>query len=89
MTSSTPPESPTSSSAIHYFTVPQWAVLILIILTGLLLRWIGLDVRPLHHDESLHAMYGKYYYDFSTACSSPYTCRSGSRHGLLAFPQRS
>jgi uncharacterized protein (TIGR03663 family) len=67
MTSSTPPESPTSSSAIHYFTVPQWAVLILIILTGLLLRWIGLDVRPLHHDESLHAMYGKYYYDFPAA----------------------
>lgn len=33
-----------------------------IILVGLLLRWINLDARPYHHDESLHAVYGAYNY---------------------------
>jgi uncharacterized protein (TIGR03663 family) len=31
---------------------------------GLLLRWVMLDARPVHHDESLHYMYGRYFFDF-------------------------
>lgn len=31
---------------------------------GLLLRWLELDARPVHHDESLHTMYGRYFFDF-------------------------
>src|SRR5207237_41425 len=28
------------------------------------LRWFELETRPFHHDESQHAMFGKYFYDF-------------------------
>ncbi len=31
---------------------------------GLALRWVMLDDRPVHHDESLHYMYGRYFFDF-------------------------
>lgn len=37
---------------------------LLIILLGLFLRWYQIGDRPLHHDESIHAMFGKYFYDF-------------------------
>src|SRR5690606_35684042 len=30
-------------------------------LLGLILKLFWLDIRPLHHDESLHAQYGKYF----------------------------
>lgn len=46
------------------FTPPQWAIFLGIVVIGSLFRWVALDMRPLHHDESLHAMFGKYYYDF-------------------------
>ena len=46
----------TQENLFFYFSI------ILIILIGLLLRWINIDIRPLHHDESLHALYGKYIY---------------------------
>jgi uncharacterized protein (TIGR03663 family) len=51
----------------RYFSPIQWGIYILIVLGALLFRWVALDARPLHHDESLHAMYGKYFYDFPTA----------------------
>lgn len=35
-----------------------------LIFLGLFLRWYDLGTRPLHHDESIHAMFGKYFYDF-------------------------
>lgn len=35
-----------------------------LIALGLFLRWFDLETRPLHHDESIHAMFGKYFYDF-------------------------
>lgn len=38
-----------------------WAVFMLI---GLALRWLELDTRPVHHDESLHGMYGIYFFDW-------------------------
>jgi len=46
------------------FTPTQWLIFGLLILSGLLLRWLNLEVRPIHHDESLHAMYGIYFYDW-------------------------
>lgn len=48
----------------HYFTPAEWVVYLLLLSGALLFRWLYLDLRPLHHDESLHAMYGKYFYDF-------------------------
>lgn len=58
--------SPTTSapSLYTYFTPPEWLVFSAVVLLGLLLRWLELDVRPYHHDESLHGMYGRYFYDF-------------------------
>ena len=47
-----------------FFSTPQWVLFSLAIIMGLLLRWIMLDARPYHHDESLHGMYGRYFYDF-------------------------
>lgn len=46
-----------------YFSSAQWVIYTAAIFIGLLMRWVLLDERPLHHDESLHVMYGKYYYD--------------------------
>ncbi len=34
------------------------------IIIGLCLRWWGLELRPLHHDESIHVMFGRYFFDF-------------------------
>jgi uncharacterized protein (TIGR03663 family) len=48
----------------NFFTPPQWVMYGVLIVAGLLLRWILLDIRPYHHDESLHGMYGRYFYDF-------------------------
>jgi uncharacterized protein (TIGR03663 family) len=38
----------------------------LIILIGLFLRWYDLDIRPVHHDESLHLYYSRKLYDNAT-----------------------
>ena len=54
-----------NNSEIHkYFTQSEWLAFALIVLAGLILRWAELEVRPYHHDESQHAMFGKYFYDF-------------------------
>jgi uncharacterized protein (TIGR03663 family) len=45
-------------------SVSEWIWLSLIWICGLLLRWIGFDQRPVHHDESLHLMYGRYFFDW-------------------------
>jgi len=47
-----------------FFTRYQWLAYALIVIAGVLMRWLELDVRPYHHDESQHAMFGKYFYDF-------------------------
>ena len=44
------------------FTRQETLFILLVIIVGLLLRWLQLDARPIHHDESLHAIYGKYFY---------------------------
>ena len=53
----------TATSLRSYFSSTQWIVWGVIILVGIALRWLNLADRPLHHDESLHAMWGKYYFD--------------------------
>ncbi|MBF0206019.1 MAG: TIGR03663 family protein [Oligoflexia bacterium] len=47
-------------SFTHYFTRNQWIIFIVIIVAGLLLRWLNLDARPLHHDEALYSTYADY-----------------------------
>ena len=39
-----------------------WLLCLFPILIGLCFLWIGRGDRPIHHDESLHALYGLYYY---------------------------
>ena len=39
-----------------------WLVLVIPILVGFSFLWTGMDLRVLHHDESLNAIYGLYYY---------------------------
>lgn len=56
--------SPQSETWKEFFSTPQWVLFSLSLVIGLLLRWIMLDARPYHHDESLHGMYGRYFYDF-------------------------
>ena len=48
----------------NYFTGSEWLAYAILVIAGLLLRWLELDVRPYHHDESQHAMFGKYFFDF-------------------------
>ncbi len=47
----------------NLFTKYEWYIFWIIALAGIIIRWHALDVRPFHHDESLHATYGRYYYD--------------------------
>jgi uncharacterized protein (TIGR03663 family) len=47
-----------------FFTNSEWLAFGILITLGILLRWTLLDARPYHHDESLHGMYGRYFYDF-------------------------
>ncbi len=54
----------TTKTSASYFTAGEWAFYATIVIVGLLLRWTLLDMRPYHHDESLHGMYGRYFYDF-------------------------
>jgi len=44
----------------------EWIVFSIILVAGLFLRWYNLDVRPIHHDESLNAIYGQYFYNNAT-----------------------
>lgn len=57
-------ESTNKNRVRDYFSTLEWLVYALIIVAGIALRWAELDVRPYHHDESQHAMFGKYFYDF-------------------------
>ncbi len=61
---SSPPSTLESSPWTAYFSAKEWVAYTLIVLLGLILRWTLLDMRPYHHDESLHGMYGRYFYDW-------------------------
>lgn len=47
----------------NYFSKNQLILIVIILILGIILRWYQLDLRPFHHDESLHALYGKYMYE--------------------------
>ncbi len=53
-----------TSDWTSYFSAKEWVIYGALIVAGLVLRWLLLDMRPYHHDESLHGMYGRYFYDF-------------------------
>jgi uncharacterized protein (TIGR03663 family) len=57
-------EMSVSKSYFAGFSRVQLVLFWLCVAVGLALRWIGLDERPFHHDESLHGMYGKYFFDW-------------------------
>lgn len=40
----------------------NWLLCLIPIFIGLSFLWLGRDLRAIHHDESLHALYGLYYY---------------------------
>ncbi len=50
-------ESPVLSKTQQY-------LLAAFLLIGIAARFYDLGARPYHHDESLHGMYGRYFYDF-------------------------
>lgn len=52
------------SQVRNFFSTGEWCLYGAILLIGLILRWTLLDMRPYHHDESLHGMYGRYFYDW-------------------------
>ncbi|NMC62653.1 MAG: TIGR03663 family protein [SAR324 cluster bacterium] len=54
----------TAKEVFPYFSAAEWIFFSILLIAGLLLRWISLDYLPLHHDESIHAMFGQYFYDF-------------------------
>jgi uncharacterized protein (TIGR03663 family) len=56
--------SPERTTLSSYFSSGEWVLYTVLIVAGLLLRWTLLDMRPYHHDESLHGMYGRYFYDW-------------------------
>jgi uncharacterized protein (TIGR03663 family) len=49
---------------LHFteFNNKELLFLAIIILLGIVFRFLDLDIRPIHHDESLHGVYGLYYY---------------------------
>lgn len=62
-----PPAAVAASEAkswTGYFLAREWVAFGIFIAIGIILRWTMLDMRPYHHDESLHGMYGRYFYDF-------------------------
>lgn len=60
----TPTPHALKNSIASFFTRTEWSIFAVITVIGLLLRWALLDMRPYHHDESLHGMYGRYFYDW-------------------------
>lgn len=61
MTDTTKTEATKPSST--YFSSSEWVWFFLVLIFGTILRWVDLAERPLHHDESLHAVYGRYYFE--------------------------
>jgi uncharacterized protein (TIGR03663 family) len=64
MSSAVSENSSEATPAPNHFTARQWVVFTAAILAGLIVRWLMLEDRPIHHDESLHGMYGRYFFDF-------------------------
>ena len=60
----------------------DWLLFGFIFAAGLLLRWLQLDAKPIHHDESLHLMYGWYFFDHPDTGFYQY---SAMLHGPLLY----
>lgn len=58
------------------------ALYALVFVSGFLLRWLDLDAKPVHHDESLHLMYGRYFFDWPDYHYYKY---SAMLHGPLLY----
>lgn len=52
-----------ASNVREYFTNKQWAFFIFILILSLVFRFVCLEDRPIHHDESIHLIQGYYYYE--------------------------
>ena len=50
------------SKLFNIFSINNILLLFLVILIGIAMRWIGLTTRVFHHDESLYAVYGNYFF---------------------------
>lgn len=51
------------TAARPYFPPLYLAAYVVLGVVGIFLRFYGIGDRPLHHDESIHAMFGKYFFD--------------------------
>lgn len=60
----TPASDPEQTDPHTKYTTAEILFLWGVIILGLITRWYELDLRPVHHDESQHGMFGKYFYDF-------------------------
>jgi len=58
------PQPGSQSPASTFFSRAQWWVWGALLVAGVALRFALIEARPMHHDESLHAMYGRYFFDF-------------------------
>jgi uncharacterized protein (TIGR03663 family) len=58
------PDHTQPNALLSYFNRTEWLLYSSFLVAGVLLRWLMLDMRPYHHDESLHGMYGRYFYDW-------------------------
>jgi uncharacterized protein (TIGR03663 family) len=72
------------NSSFHSCTreITDWFLFAGLIILGLLLRWLQLGDRPYHHDESIHVMFGKYFYDFPSVNYYKY---DPTYHGPLLY----
>lgn len=53
-----------------------------LIFVGLVFRWTSLDLRALHHDESIHVMFGRYFFDWP---NTNYYKYNPEYHGPLLY----
>ncbi|MEI8346830.1 MAG: flippase activity-associated protein Agl23 [Pseudomonadota bacterium] len=58
-------DSEVSRSNVYLYNITrkETIYLVAIIALGIFLRWFQLDLRPFHHDESLFAIYGRYFFE--------------------------
>ena len=47
-----------------YWQSAHFWLYVLVFVAGFFLRWADLDAKAVHHDESLHLMYGRYFFDW-------------------------
>ena len=53
----------TNQDILKFFSTKQWIFFIFIVALSLAFRFIGLEDRPIHHDEAIHLIQGYYYFE--------------------------